>query len=350
MKFRNLLSTLLAAALMCGLACTAAFADEPADTAPTGEQTEQQPDIEDWRAEQKIVVNGETYQYLLRAIMSEEEDKPVTVRLESNVQLTDFAVVLGTADYGMGEMTVASHDVTIDLNGYTLKAEAGKPVFEVQAGYTLTIVDSSEAQTGKLVSDVDAIVAAEGSTLVDLDKPADPAEPTNPGEGSVEVDPPADPEPTTPPADAIPAEGTAYASTQNITIDGKAVEFAAYALKNESGDLTNYVKLRDIAVAINGTDAQFEVGFDGSIILTTKTAYSGAADTTTPFSGDRAYKGGAQTVKVDGKDVAMTAITLTDDNGGAYNYFKLRDLGSVLGFTVGYSNETGISITTAAEQ
>ena len=51
---------------------------------------------------------------------------------------------------------------------------------------------------------------------------------------------------------------------------------------------------------------------------------------------------------VDGKDVAMTAITLYDENGGGYNYFKLRDLGAVLGFTVGYSNETGISITTTA--
>ena len=101
-------------------------------------------------------------------------------------------------------------------------------------------------------------------------------------------------------------------------------------------------------MAINGTDAQFEVGFDGSILLTTKTAYTGGSDMGTPFSGDREYKGGAQTVKVDGTDVPMTAITLTDDDGGAYNYFKLRDLGAVLGFAVGYSNETGISITTTA--
>ena len=103
-----------------------------------------------------------------------------------------------------------------------------------------------------------------------------------------------------------------------------------------------------MAVALNGSAAQFEVGYDGSIILTTKTAYTGAADAASPFTGDHAYKGGAQTVKVDGKDVAMTAITLYDENGGGYNYFKLRDLGAVLGFTVGYSNETGISITTTA--
>ena len=67
---------------------------------------------------------------------------------------------------------------------------------------------------------------------------------------------------------------------------------------------------------------------------------------TTPFSGDRTYTGAAQTVKVDGKDVTMTAITLLDDNGGGYNYFKLRDLGRALGFNVGWSAERGVSIET----
>lgn len=255
MKFRKLLSTLLAAALMCGLACTAALADEPADgtAAPDSTATE--------GTGQKIVVGEETYDRLLAAIISEKEDKAVTVRLDSDVQLTGFAVVLGTSDYdgamGGQEVTVASHNVTIDLNGFTLKAEAGKAVFEVQAGYTLTIVDNSEAKTGKLEAEVDPVTVAEGAVYNALPAPETPTDPE-----------PTDPEPTTPTAPTIPAEGTAYASTQNIAIDGKAVEFAAYALKDENGNLTNYV--------------------------------------------------------------------------------KLRDLGEVLGFAVGYSNETGISITTTA--
>ena len=337
MKLRKLLSTLLAAALVCGLVCTTALADEPAGTAA--------PDTTaaDEGTGQKIVVGEETYERLLQAIMSEEEDKPVTVRLESDVQLTGTSVILGTSDYdGLfpEAMTVASHNVTIDLNGFTLTAEKEKAVFEVQAGYTLTIVDNSEAKTGKLVADGEAVVAAEGATYNPLTAPETPTEPADP-----EPTTPTEPtEPTTPTEPTIPAEGTAIASTQNITIDGKAVEFAAYALVDENNNLTNYVKLRDIAVAINGTDAQFEVGFDGSIILTTKTAYSGAADTATPFSGDHAYKGGTQTVKVDGKDVAMTAITLYDENGGGYNYFKLRDLGAALGFNVGWSKEQGVFI------
>ena len=42
-------------------------------------------------------------------------------------------------------MTVASHNVTVDLNGYTLTGAKDSAVFEVQEGYTLTIVDNSEA-------------------------------------------------------------------------------------------------------------------------------------------------------------------------------------------------------------
>ena len=144
---------------------------------------------------------------------------------------------------------------------------------------------------------------------------------------------------------AFAVEGTAYASTQAVEVDGKKVEFQMYALKDANGNPTNYVKLRDVAHVLNGTKAQFAVGYDGTISLTTGQPYqAGGTEMTTPYSGDRAYSGGAQTVKINGKDVAMTAITLTDDNGGGYNYFKLRDLGKALGFNVGYSNENGVFI------
>lgn len=143
----------------------------------------------------------------------------------------------------------------------------------------------------------------------------------------------------------IPASGTAYASTQTVTVDGKAVEFQMYALKDANGNDTNYIKLRDLAYVLNGTAAQFSVGYDGTISLTTGEAYQAAGtEMTTPYSGDRAYTGGAQTVKLDGQDVSMTAITLTDGNGGGYTYFKLRDLGAALGFNVGWSQEAGVFV------
>lgn len=62
---------------------------------------------------------------------------------------------------------------------------------------------------------------------------------------------------------------TAYASTQSVKVDGVAVEFQMYALKDEKGNDTNYVKVRDVAYALNGTAAQFNVGWDGAVNLVT---------------------------------------------------------------------------------
>ncbi|MCI8677939.1 MAG: hypothetical protein HFF46_06345 [Lawsonibacter sp.] len=165
---------------------------------------------------------------------------------------------------------------------------------------------------------------------------------------SAQPEQPTDPEPTTPPAETIPASGTAVASTQTVTVDGKAVEFQMYALVDENGNGTNYIKLRDMAQVLNGTEAQFSVGYDNaskSISVATGEAYtSTGSEMTTPFSGDRAYTGGSQSIQVDGEATEMTAITLLDDAGGGYNYFKLRDLGKALGFNVGWSKEAGVFI------
>jgi len=158
---------------------------------------------------------------------------------------------------------------------------------------------------------------------------------------------PADPEPTTPTVtvEDIPASGTAKVNEQNIEIDGKAVKFQTYMLLDANGNGTNYVKLRDIAHVLNGTKAQFSVDYDGSISLTTGAAYKdNGSEMSTPFSGDRAYTGGAQSIKVNGTAVDMTAITLLDDAGGGYNYFKLRDLGKALGFNVGWSKDRGVFV------
>ena len=74
---------------------------------------------------------------------------------------------------------------------------------------------------------------------------------------------------------AFAAGGTAYASTQAVEVDGKKIEFQMYALKDASGNGTNYVKLRDVAHVLNGTGAQFSVGYDNaskSIAVTTGAA------------------------------------------------------------------------------
>lgn len=169
-------SALLAAALTLSLA---ACGGKPA-TSSTPEPAKSQPSqsqptdasIEEWRAEQKIVVNGNTYQFLAKALFSEEGD-PLAVRLDSDVLLTDTAVILGTSDYGGmfngQEMTIPSHNIVLDLNGHTLTAEKGCAVFEVQADYTLTVVDNSEAKTGKLSADGEAVIVEEGGTYIPLE-------------------------------------------------------------------------------------------------------------------------------------------------------------------------------------
>ena len=87
-------------------------------------------------ADQVITVGDETFEHLLQAMLSQEEDQPMTVTLGSDVTLT-ATVVVGSSDYdGMfpEAQTVASHDVTIDLNGHTLTGPAGAAALEVQAG------------------------------------------------------------------------------------------------------------------------------------------------------------------------------------------------------------------------
>lgn len=145
-----------------------------------------------------------------------------------------------------------------------------------------------------------------------------------------------------------PAAPVAYASTQTVKIDGVPVTFYAYALKDASGNDTNYVKLRDVAQALNGSAAQFEVGWgDGGIAMETGKPYTpNGSEMVQSFSGDQPYAPNAAAIQIDGKAVALSAITLTDAQGGAYTYFKLRDLGDALGFTVDWTAADGIVILT----
>ena len=151
--------------------------------------------------------------------------------------------------------------------------------------------------------------------------------------------------PTTPTTPAASAAGTAYPSTQTVDLDGKKVEFQMYALKDANGNLTNYVKVRDLALALNGTKAQFAVDWDGAVNLVAGSGYTATGtENSTPFSGDRAYTEPTSPTKVNGAASDLEAIMLTDDSGGGYTYYKLRDLGSKLGFNVGWSAERGVYI------
>lgn len=161
----------------------------------------------------------------------------------------------------------------------------------------------------------------------------------------------------TPPAPVVtPTQpvNTAVATSYSILVDGQSVDFDAYALKDAQGYDTNYLKLRDVAYVLNGTPAQFNVGWDqaaGVIAITTGVAYTtpNGSEMSTPFSGDQAYAPNTAPVLVDGVQTSLEAITITDDSGSGYTYFKLRDLGSALGFSVDWDQAAGaIVISTGA--
>ncbi len=167
-------------------------------------------------------------------------------------------------------------------------------------------------------------------------------------DGETATAPAAPAAPATPATPAPDAKLVAYAATQNVDVDGKAVEFQMYALKDVNGNPTNFVKARDVASVLNGTKAQFEVGYDANtkaVTMTPNTAYTpNGSEMKTPFSGDRAYTIPTAKTNVGGKETELTAILLTGDTGGGFTYYRLRDLGEALGFNVSWSKEKGVFI------
>lgn len=128
---------------------------------------------------------------------------------------------------------------------------------------------------------------------------------------------------------ALAAEVTAVPNSSPVAINGKAIAIGAYNI-----DGYNYFKLRDVAAALNGTEANFEVGFDAktkSIALKNKTAYTSTGNELkdTDPKGNKAAAVSNQKIMLDEKEVSMKSYLID-----GYNYFQLRDLGSNLGFTV----------------
>lgn len=126
-----------------------------------------------------------------------------------------------------------------------------------------------------------------------------------------------------------PAPQAIY-TTSKVIVDGKQIEFEAY---NINGN--NYFKLRDIAMAVNGTSKQFAVYWDGeknAISLLTGAPYA-------PVGGELAKGDGTS------KSSVMSTSAIYQNNQivslGAYNingnnYFKLRDLGEAFDFDVNW--------------
>ena len=134
--------------------------------------------------------------------------------------------------------------------------------------------------------------------------------------------------------DAILAADSTVVSSQAVTVDGEAVEMEAYNI-----DGNNYFKLRDVAAALEKTGAKFSVEYNAE----EKDAYldPGAKyerDGSELIAGEDKSAScilSEWTIYIDGE-----AMDVLGYNIGGNNYFKLRDLGKVLYFSVGYDDAT----------
>lgn len=153
--------------------------------------------------------------------------------------------------------------------------------------------------------------------------------------------PAAEPAPAATPAKSV----TAAASASKVLVNGKQVSFEAY---NIGG--SNYFKLRDIAMAVNGTAKNFEVGWDkenNAIKLIPGTAYTTAGGELVVSANPAAKQAALSTAKVYLND---SEVQLTAYNIGGNNYFKLRDVGQALGMTITWDAQTStIGIDTSSQ-
>ena len=138
-------------------------------------------------------------------------------------------------------------------------------------------------------------------------------------------------QPTTPDKPATP-------TNDKLSVDGRDATPAAYKIGG-----ANYFKLRDVAMMLSGTKAQFSIAYDGekkAIMITTGQPYQpvggelGAAPSAVASamtSNDAVY--------INGEKVNLTAYKI--DNA---NYYGIRELAQKLGFNVGWTGERGMFI------
>jgi len=119
-----------------------------------------------------------------------------------------------------------------------------------------------------------------------------------------------------------------------IFINGEEVEFEAYHI-----DGSNYFKLRDLAYALNGTDAQFNVEWDNEnkeVLITRGDEYITVGGEMSGRSNERKLpEPSSVKVSIDGEEKHFE-IYMIEGN----NYFKLRELMGALNVTVNYDEET----------
>jgi len=119
-----------------------------------------------------------------------------------------------------------------------------------------------------------------------------------------------------------------------VSVNNKITEVYLYVIKGN-----NYIKLRDLAMLLNGTEKQFEVIWDAenkAIALLSGAPYTVVGgELANPVGYQDKANPTASRVYVDGVELFPTAYTIRGNN-----YFKIRDIAKALDFYVGWESMT----------
>ena len=143
-------------------------------------------------------------------------------------------------------------------------------------------------------------------------------------------------------AACVTAQAAAVPSAQNFQVDGRTVKTEVYNI-----DGSNYFKLRDIAMLLKGTQSGFSVDYDAGSrmisILSDSNYLPVGGELNTGVDRSATCVSSPQKLLVDGKETKISAYNI-----GGNNFFKLRDLGRILSFYVGYQEDTKTAVVLSA--
>lgn len=125
-------------------------------------------------------------------------------------------------------------------------------------------------------------------------------------------------------------------ATAKVSVNGNIVDMAGVMVSEN-----NYYKIRDVAMVLSTGVNRFSVSWDsqkGAISITTGRKYSAVG-------GELSGNGNLSGAEVSYSEVLLI-VNGAERRLGAYNidgnnYFKIRDLADLIGFTVGWDSATG---------
>lgn len=126
-------------------------------------------------------------------------------------------------------------------------------------------------------------------------------------------------------------------TNDTLKVDGVTRNPTAYKIWG-----ANYFQLRDIAMLLNGTPAQFSVDYDDAlraVIITTGERYEPNGSELMGATADAEAVLGNDDIYINGEKVDFEVYKI----GGA-SYFQIRVLGQALGFNVGWTKADGMFI------